>query len=1085
MKRVFLGTVLLLSLIPGFVYAAYEGYISDITTCLQEDFCTSDDVSSYLCWAACIECITLLENEDDEQCDIVICSNNMEGFTCLDEDSLEWAFDCCGDQACDPSTPEGFNGIICNRDNYLFGAPGSVDAVLDGIYDITSISYGQLTCAQVEEFGLGGVPYIAQLNNVNNSVHFMLGYGFTANDDGSEFYYMFMNPSLGLRKYDESYIQARSWVQTLVPDRAYFAYRDIPIASVRSFQATGKDGRIIIVLETSKEQKTRYFRLERKRPGSNRFKPVTIVRPRGRTTGSIYRWGDRKGNVGDIYRIIEIEEDGRRGVLAVTEALTPEQHERSIETPIIPVAPAPAGSYAAGQPHSDAPSRESLSIVPVFHDWIAIYPDSFSAAVAPLVSWRESNGMDAEGFTTEFIAGTYGMSVDDFIEVVWSSPGHCLRYVTIVGDGETVIPIDEYDDGPTTDNDWHLYKSDVGLGDVDDDGLCDLAIGRIPARSVSDVVNYVSKVIEYESNPAGAWADTVSCFVWAVDDNHCSGALADSLATEVCNCIPPSLSTHYHSVTDSNLTTYDYDTRMAISSREINAGKSLVFGYGTDSNNIIFVNWSYRYNVEDLDDHHPYPFMVTACCHAADIFQEYPASKYISNFLFHPTRGVIGVFAPTGATHQVGNYHLSTRLMDYLYDRGAPSTGYACMHAQRQVMEQYPPLVSTARSYIFIGDPALRIAGSVVCDADYSVDVVLDANSDIYEIGDAVTINWTCSGCPWKVTVKLSEHDSDSQTLATFDQYETPDLKTGSMQWTAEGINAPYEDHTYSIHVEVQDLAHNLVTGYSRTFEIVEEIPAGKPDPRPVIFLPGEDGDEKRIPLPGIEMQGDESSFDSYCLLPAGIGIDESRLEIGIEAPAQLDCSFDAVELIVADIAADQDSAVENGASPDILARFAGRADEGNESAARFSFAAPLFHRRKVNVRAAGTVSLVFSVDGRNEGNERRYILHCTGMLKNPDSEEHPVPTALSLGRPYPNPFNPSTVIEYELPQAAPVNISIYDTQGRLIRTLVDERVSAGSYSVTWDGKNANSNPVTSGIYYCRMSIDGHEPITRKLVLLR
>ncbi|MBN1883917.1 MAG: T9SS type A sorting domain-containing protein [Candidatus Krumholzibacteriota bacterium] len=917
--------------------------------------------------------------------------------------------------------------------------------------------------------------------------HIMLTYGWQAEDDGSNFKYHVMDPRYTqLQTIPEFTMTCRLWTESLVVNNTYeITGKNIPLALAKSFSAIEMDLGIMLTLETESESNSDMFRFDRRSPGSDRFRPVTVLHSKGKTTGARYRWLDRKGNVGDIYRIIEIEEDGRRGVLAVTEALTPEQHERSLETPIIPVAPAPAGSYAAGQPHSDAPSRESLSIVPVFHDWIAIYPDSFSAAIAPLVSWRESNGMDAEGFTTEFIVGTYGMSVDDFIEAAWSSPGHCLQYVTIVGDGETVIPIDGYDDGPTTDNDWHLYESDVGLGDVDDDGLCDLAIGRIPARSVSDVVNYVSKVIEYESNPAGAWADTVSCFVWAVDDNHCSGALADSLATEVCSSIPPSLSTHYYSATDSNLATYDYDTRMVISSREIGAGKSLVFGYGTDSNNVHFVNWNYRNNLDDFDDHHPYPFMVTACCEAANIFSQYPASKYIPNFLFHPTRGVIGVFAPTGATHQVGNYHLSTRLMDYLYNRGAPSTGYACMHAQRQVMEQYPPLVSTARSYIFIGDPALRIAGSVVCDNDYSVDVVLDANSDIYEIGDAVTINWTCSGCPWKVTVKLSEHDSETQTLATFDQYETPDLKTGSMQWTAEGINAPYEDHTYSIHVEVQDLAHNLVTGYSRTFEIVEEIPAGKPDPRPVISLSGDDGTDKRIPLPGIEIQGDESSFDSYCLLPDGISIDESRFEIGIEAPAQLDCTFDAIELIVADVAADQDSGAENGASPDILARYAGRANEGEESTARFSFAAPLFHRKSMNIRASGTVSLAFSIDGPNEGNERRYILHCTGMLKTPDSGTNPIPTTLALGRPYPNPFNPSTVIEYELPKAAPVNISIYDTQGRLIKTLVNEHVSPGSYSVTWNGKNASNNFVTSGVYYCRITVDGRETITRKLVLLR
>ena len=71
----------------------------------------------------------------------------------------------------------------------------------------------------------------------------------------------------------------------------------------------------------------------------------------------------------------------------------------------------------------------------------------------------------------------------------------------------------------------------------------------------------------------------------------------------------------------------------------------------------------------------------------------------------------------------------------------------------------------------------------------------------------------------------------------------------------------------------------------------------------------------------------------------------------------------------------------------------------------------------------------------------------------------------------YPNPFNPETSIRFDLPQPGFVLISVFDISGRLVRMLVSEFRTAGSYSVKWDGKDSYGNPVPSGIYVCRMEV--------------
>ncbi len=84
----------------------------------------------------------------------------------------------------------------------------------------------------------------------------------------------------------------------------------------------------------------------------------------------------------------------------------------------------------------------------------------------------------------------------------------------------------------------------------------------------------------------------------------------------------------------------------------------------------------------------------------------------------------------------------------------------------------------------------------------------------------------------------------------------------------------------------------------------------------------------------------------------------------------------------------------------------------------------------------------------------------------------------------YPNPFNPATTIRYEIPQGADISLAVFDVRGSLVRVLASGSRTPGTHHTVWDGRDARGNPVSSGIYYVRLTGAG-DPITRKIALLK
>lgn len=81
------------------------------------------------------------------------------------------------------------------------------------------------------------------------------------------------------------------------------------------------------------------------------------------------------------------------------------------------------------------------------------------------------------------------------------------------------------------------------------------------------------------------------------------------------------------------------------------------------------------------------------------------------------------------------------------------------------------------------------------------------------------------------------------------------------------------------------------------------------------------------------------------------------------------------------------------------------------------------------------------------------------------------LPQSFELKQNYPNPFNPITTLRFGVPERSIINLSIYDIQGKVIRTLVWKESTPGWHEVIWNGMNEQGRQVGTGLYLARMLV--------------
>ena len=120
-----------------------------------------------------------------------------------------------------------------------------------------------------------------------------------------------------------------------------------------------------------------------------------------------------------------------------------------------------------------------------------------------------------------------------------------------------------------------------------------------------------------------------------------------------------------------------------------------------------------------------------------------------------------------------------------------------------------------------------------------------------------------------------------------------------------------------------------------------------------------------------------------------------------------------------------------------------------------------------------------FALDYGSEMTEQNFVLGQGTFVK---TREHTIrPRTINLSQNFPNPFNPSTTIKFDLPKTTEIDLYIYNAMGQRIRTLLKGSLNAGQHQVEWDGKNDDGHGVPSGIYFYQLRAGDYNKIMKMI----
>ncbi len=385
---------------------------------------------------------------------------------------------------------------------------------------------------------------------------------------------------------------------------------------------------------------------------------------------------------------------------------------------------------------------------------------------------------------------------------------------------------------------------------------------------------------------------------------------------------------------------------------------------------------------------------------------------------------------------------------------------------------------------------------ATACDPTLDVAIGPDPIADAYEVGQNVIISWTCTGCPILVGISLVEDINTRQTIDVLRKFDEPNLSANSITWQAEGISPDPDNHTYHIFVEVWNIEGYNAYCSSNHFSIEEELGTGKGGKIPILGYGTDDGKKEEFPLPRLTTLSSNGHQRNYMLFPTNPAAGDGNIILRVDGCKKYVTNFSSMELVAVDATGEyslmmmDDAPVLKKDGGELLGvdfLLAGKAGEALRGEKDLSIETITCQETEntVEIRPNEQVEFTYRIPAGKEGTERRYLLRYSGWLAVSEDGDGDIPTAFALMAPYPNPFNPVTTLEFHVPRASWLGVRIYDVAGRLVRTLKDGSCKPGIHSLTWDGCNSRGERVSSGVYFCRLAIDGGgEKITRKLVLL-
>jgi len=164
---------------------------------------------------------------------------------------------------------------------------------------------------------------------------------------------------------------------------------------------------------------------------------------------------------------------------------------------------------------------------------------------------------------------------------------------------------------------------------------------------------------------------------------------------------------------------------------------------------------------------------------------------------------------------------------------------------------------------------------------------------------------------------------------------------------------------------------------------------------------------------------------------------------------------------------------------------------EGGERRIVYQGPAMNWKDRSLKYDTSGTIPVFFRVRVRDtQGKSSAWSDTFSAAIVTVDGVDHQTelsgnaPVRFALEANYPNPFNPSTSIEFALPEASHVRLSICDILGRDVRRLLDAPFARGAHVISWDGTDDTGAKAPSGVYICRFRA-GSFSTSRKMLMIR
>ncbi len=362
----------------------------------------------------------------------------------------------------------------------------------------------------------------------------------------------------------------------------------------------------------------------------------------------------------------------------------------------------------SGTQATDLLSRENQA------DYVVITHEDFSQAIQPLVEWRSRQGLRVIVATVTEVYDQFSYGLTDpaairellrYAHRYWTKPAP--RYALLVGDAsydyrdnlqgnnKSLLPsqmVETALGGQTTSDNWFVSLED-------DDILPDLAIGRLPVRTVEEASTLVNKIIAYEKNaPGGEWRQRI--LLAADGAEPIFAEQSDRLADQ---WIPPG----YDAVKIYAGSTEDPQTRLV---SQLRAGSLIVNYIGHGSIDL----WSDEglfssEQIISLDNDGRQPMVIMMSC-LVGFFAHPELDSMAEELLLAENRGAIAVFAPSSLTLPSDQEPLNRALFNTLLSAETPDVGTAIMEAKRSLDLETADQRDVIQTFTLLGDPALRLA---------------------------------------------------------------------------------------------------------------------------------------------------------------------------------------------------------------------------------------------------------------------------------------------------------------------------------------------------------------------------------------